>query len=72
MATEELPADLDKLKITHTHRIVKSVRRNPFYDADNGFDVCSMLLKAIGCFCKKVEFNFVASLALDSTIYLVS
>ncbi|XP_039480319.1 uncharacterized protein LOC120444606 [Drosophila santomea] len=38
MASEELPADLDKLKITQTHRLVKCVKRNPFYDADNGFD----------------------------------
>uniref|UniRef100_A0A6P4E9L5 Oxidative stress-responsive serine-rich protein 1 n=1 Tax=Drosophila rhopaloa TaxID=1041015 RepID=A0A6P4E9L5_DRORH len=38
MATEELPADLDKLKITQTHPLTKTVERNPFYDADNGFD----------------------------------
>ncbi|XP_016925796.3 uncharacterized protein [Drosophila suzukii] len=40
MASEELPADLDKLKITQTHPPIKSVERNPFYDADNGFDPC--------------------------------
>ncbi|XP_017042805.1 uncharacterized protein LOC108089181 [Drosophila ficusphila] len=38
MATEELPADLDKLKITQTHPLIKTVERNPFYDADHGFD----------------------------------
>ncbi|KAH8287836.1 hypothetical protein KR018_001860 [Drosophila ironensis] len=38
MASEELPADLDKLKITQTHPLSKCVERNPFYDADNGFD----------------------------------
>ncbi|KAH8410581.1 hypothetical protein KR009_005698 [Drosophila setifemur] len=38
MASEGLPADLDKLKITQTHPLLKTVERNPFYDADNGFD----------------------------------
>ncbi|KAH8389477.1 uncharacterized protein LOC110183351 [Drosophila serrata] len=39
MASEELPADLDKLKITQTHPLSKTaVERNPFYDAENGFD----------------------------------
>ncbi|XP_017075527.1 uncharacterized protein LOC108110807 [Drosophila eugracilis] len=38
MASEELPADLDKLKITQTHPLIKPVERNPFYDAENGFD----------------------------------
>ncbi|XP_017025928.1 uncharacterized protein [Drosophila kikkawai] len=40
MASEELPADLDKLKITQTHPLLKTttVERNPFYDAENGFD----------------------------------
>ncbi|KAH8249130.1 hypothetical protein KR032_006255 [Drosophila birchii] len=40
MASEELPADLDKLKITQTHPLSKAtaVERNPFYDAENGFD----------------------------------
>ncbi|KAH8282484.1 hypothetical protein KR054_007882 [Drosophila jambulina] len=41
MASEELPADLDKLKITQTHHpLLKTtaVERNPFYDAENGFD----------------------------------
>ncbi|XP_017004078.2 uncharacterized protein [Drosophila takahashii] len=38
MASEELPADLDKLKITQTHPPIKTVERNPFYDAVNGFD----------------------------------
>ncbi|XP_022225704.1 uncharacterized protein LOC111076280 [Drosophila obscura] len=37
MTTEELPANLDKLKITPTHPIFKSVKRNPFYNSDNDF-----------------------------------
>lgn len=31
MSTEELPDDLDKLKITHKHELVKLRDRNPFY-----------------------------------------
>lgn len=38
MASDELPADLDKLKITQTHPLLKTVKRNPFYAADNGFE----------------------------------
>ncbi|XP_002132509.2 uncharacterized protein [Drosophila pseudoobscura] len=37
MTTEELPANLDKLKITPTHPLCKSVKRNPFYNPDNDF-----------------------------------
>ncbi|XP_034129571.1 uncharacterized protein LOC117584652 [Drosophila guanche] len=37
MTTEELPANLDKLKITPTYPVVKSVKRNPFYNLEDDF-----------------------------------